>query len=600
MKEIIKYNTDNFKNINFDNLLLHDFSKVKNIQFRSFKNIGNIQKNIYTDYNNYCVLEEPNTLYINEDRYKDDNKLKDLINFIFSKTLEKEINIYHKDLINDSLINILSNNSNITRVSISDYVLTTEHYKMFKKANIEVNSEYVSEELEDNFDPIILYNRNKKLIGKETYSRLLRGVFITISDDITDYELYNFKYISEYCEIIISNDNINDYNKILNRVKELNLNIPISFSINNNNKDEFYEFVLNNNISDDNIYVQTRNYSNAVSNDKVKLCEFLKYEKILYEMVKDAINLSPFERYIYAYNITKQFKIYKESDYNRKDSRWLYRLLNNEYMVCVGFSNLFGDLLNKLGINSVGLSTDVDNSYKGIKNDTIDISDNKSVEFEGHNRRYVHLIDEKYGIDGFFISDPTWDNDLENDYYNHMIMTNKEVTDAKSYVKLSYDDIFNVKTIEEYVFKMKNIFDRSDHDLFINQIKFILETIRDLDNIFYYELLNKYSYLKDMNNKFKLPENLTSIVYDLGIYIVSKVNKTVSGETIFEGIKEIYKHSYGYEDLDNVLDKVREYNKDRHKKFFPVRYRVNKDGGKEVIMNEDNKFDFSFDDIKKV
>jgi len=599
MREVKKYNTDKFKIINFDNIYTHDFSRVKNIQFKNFQNIGNIQKNIYTDYENYCVLDV-DILYINEERYKNDSSLNNLINYVFSKTLEKEIKICNKDLINDRLIYTICNNPNITRVSISDYVLTTEHYNMFKKANIEVDTEYISQELEENFDPIIIYNRNKKLIGKETYSRLLHGVFITITDDITDYELENFKYISEYCEIIISNDNIDDYKKILKRLKELNLNIPISFNINNVNKDEFYEFILNNNISDDNIYVQVKHYSNAVTNDKVKLCDFLKYEKILFEMIKDAVNLSPFERYIYAYNITKQFKIYKESEYNKQDSRWLYRLLNNEYMVCVGFSNLFGDLLNKLGINNVGLSTDVDNSYKGIKKDAIDIHDIKSVEFGGHNRRFVHLVDEKYGINGFYVADPTWDNDLEYDYYNHMIMTNNEVTYAKSYVKLSFDDIFNVKSIEEYIFKMKSIFNRSDNDLFKNQIKFILEIIRDLDNNFYNILCNKYPYVKNLSS-FKIFPNVTSLIYELGIYIVSKVNKTVNGETIFNGVREIYKHSYGYNDdiLDETLDNVREYNKDRHKKFFPIRYRVNKDGSMEIIMNENNKFDFDLN-VKKI
>ena len=128
---------------------------------------------------------------------------------------------------------------------------------------------------------------------------------------------------------------------------------------------------------------------------------------------------------------------------------------------------------------------------------------------------------------------------------------------------------------------MKRIMNKNYDDYFLGQINFILETIKNLDRIFYKKLCDKYSFVKDLNNSY-LPDNVTNLVYDLGIYIVSKVNKSVSGETIFKGIREIYKHSYGYkkEDLDDVLDKVREYNKVSHSKFFPVRYKINDDGNK--------------------
>ena len=598
MRDVIKYNTDKYKIINIDNINNIDLDKVKDIQFKTFSNIGNIQRNIYTDYDNYCVLYNYNTIFINEERYKEDKyTINNLLNYIVSKTYEKKISIYNKDLINDELINTICNNINIDRVIIYDsYILTKKHFEMFEKACIEVDSEKVSDELQDVFHPLILHNWNKKLIGKETYPRLLHGVFITINNDITDYELENFKYISEYCELVISNNNINDYKKILNRVNELNLNIPICFNINSENKEELYNFISNNNIIDDNLYVYVD------IDEKVKISEFLKYEKILYEMVVYAKDLSPFERYIYAYNITKQFKKYKESENSLLDSRLLYRLINNDYIVCVGFSKLFGDLLNKLGIKSRELSTGVDNSYVGVKNDAVDIIDNEVVEFDLHSRRYVHLIDEKYNIDGFFISDPTWDNDLEKDYYNHMIMTNSEVTNAKNYIELRKDDIFNVESLEEYILKMKRIIKKGYDDDFQDQISYILETIKILDKDYYQMLYYKYYYVKDLTDSFYIPDNVTNLVYDLGVYIVSKVNKVVSGETIFKGVKEVYKHSYGYkeEELNDILDKVRVDNKIEQNRFFPIRYKVDIDGNKEIIMNENNKFDFNLDCIKKM
>ena len=49
-------------------------------------------------------------------------------------------------------------------------------------------------------------------------------------------------------------------------------------------------------------------------------------------IIKPAINLSPFERYLYAYNITKLFKKYKESD-NKNDSRKRNEGENEEKML---------------------------------------------------------------------------------------------------------------------------------------------------------------------------------------------------------------------------------------------------------------------------
>ena len=597
MREVIKYNTEKCKVINFNTFDNLDFSDIEYIQFKSSSNVGNIQKNIFTDYDNYCVINNNNTIFINEDRYKEDPKIIDnIINHAISFTKKKEIDIYDKEFINDRLIKTICDNNNITRVSLSnDYTLTKEHYEMFKSSNTEVDTKSISKELEDNFDPIILFNQKKHLIGKETYQRIQHGTFIEIKNDITDYELKNFKYINEYSEIIISNDNINDYKKILNRLDELNLNIPVCFKINEENKDEVYEYILNNNISGENLFVNVNN------EDKVKISEFLKYEKLLYEMVRDATKLSPFEKYIYAYNITKQFKIYKESEYNHQDSRRLYRLLNNEYMVCVGYSIMFGDLLNKLGIKSIKLSTNVDESYKDVKNDELEFYESIPTKFGGHARRYVYLIDEKYGIDGYYVSDPTFDNDLEKDLYNHMIMTNNEVTYSKSYIELIKDDIFNISDMEEYVYKMKRIMNKGYEEL-ESQIKFILETIKNLDKTSYEILCNKYPYVKDLSNDFDIPDNVTSLVYDLGNYIILKVNKNVSGKTIFDGVREVYKHSYGYkeEKLDEALENVRKYNKKRHEIVFPLRYRINEDSSKEIIMNEHNKFDFNLENTKKI
>lgn len=124
-------------------------------------------------------------------------------------------------------------------------------------------------------------------------------------------------------------------------------------------------------------------------------------------MIEPARNISNFEKYIYAYNITKQFKICRENKEDISQSRNLYSILTNEYMLCVGFSNLLGDLLNKLDVPNMKLSISVDQSYDNVKKD-VDYVDTKTITNRaGHARRYVHLVDEKYGLNGFYVSDPT-------------------------------------------------------------------------------------------------------------------------------------------------------------------------------------------------
>ena len=51
----------------------------------------------------------------------------------------------------------------------------------------------------------------------------------------------------------------------------------------------------------------------------------------------------------YHFN-AKKYKEYKENNDKKEQSRNLYDILDGEYMVCVGYATLLGDLLNKLGI----------------------------------------------------------------------------------------------------------------------------------------------------------------------------------------------------------------------------------------------------------
>lgn len=95
----------------------------------------------------------------------------------------------------------------------------------------------------------------------------------------------------------------------------------------------------------------------------ITLDNFFESEKKLWQLVGNTKNLSPFEKFIYDYNTTKKYKQYRENKEAPSASRNLYSILDNEYMVCVGYSNLLGDLLDKEDIPSIDHGVSVDISY---------------------------------------------------------------------------------------------------------------------------------------------------------------------------------------------------------------------------------------------
>ena len=133
-------------------------------------------------------------------------------------------------------------------------------------------------------------------------------------------------------------------------------------------------------------------------------------------MIKDIKRdyLSHLEKYMAVYEIVKKFKEYKESHNDIFESKEMSQILFNNYIVCVGFSRLLVELLNKVGISSKDISLDVDTSYE--RGFTLE---EKIAKFEGHRRVLVNLVDPKYNIDGFYMADPTWDNDLKQNYIRH-------------------------------------------------------------------------------------------------------------------------------------------------------------------------------------
>lgn len=331
-------------------------------------------------------------------------------------------------------------------------------------------------------------------------------------------------------------------------------------------------------------------------NDNTKI----KAEKIIDDMVQPALDLSPFERYIYAYNIVKNFKAYNEH-IDREMQSEVYQILFNEYIVCTGFRNLLSELLTKLDIPNKSINIKIANIQDFANSQ-------EALKKRGHARLRVKIVDQKYGIDGFYICDPTWDNDLERDYYTHLLMTNRKETYSFSYVWLNdgiTSELYDINSIDEFRNKINYLFIKKSFPINLLLIQLCTELYL-FDQSYLDPLTQKYNLdlggIMDAINKFD-DDQLKEISDDIGNVILSKVNKEVDGYTIMAGVAEIYKKFYGYqndEELNKALNEVVRLNKERYELYFPKRYNTTNDGKKELYDNPFNPFDIVLEEVKKL
>ena len=513
--------------------------------------------------------------------------LNKILIYIIQNYKEKKLFIVSGSLINDEVIKTISQNKNIEEVSFGNifdpYTLKENDYITLKATIKKIESSDVEEKLKNNFDEIIDYNRNKKLIGYNSYEELQQDE-ISITNPVKEEELEYVKYIGDKSKIEVYKDaNIID---IIEKLRSFGKNNVITYNLNNNNKQQFNEELFKRNIPYENVFIKIglRTY---------KLEEYVEYEKMLYSFIEPAKNLSPFEKYIYAYDIVKRFKKYKENNKDKMKARNLYDILKNNYMVCVGFSKMLGDLLDKLGIENMELHADVglqpykastqlkkkykekwDEMDQQEKNKLIDEQKNYIPDsWVGHSRRIVHIVDEKYGINGIYFSDPTWDNDLENNLYNHLLMTSDEVLTSRKKIKFereSYELLYST-SIKEFNEKLNVILNRTkitEYTTYESELKIILRnlmsTIKLIDKDFYNKIYKKYksidSFSYEIKNIHNLPEETVEFLYEVANYIVNNNNKQVVGSTILKAVKNVYDNVYVNGMTEEELEKIKQKN----------------------------------------
>lgn len=535
-------------------------------------------------------------LYIANEYYLEKKEeMDEMILYICQNSKMSSISIENTKLINDQVIEAILNNQNFKEVSLGSendiYELDDSLYEKIKNTNIKGIKTYgVSEELKDNFDPIISFNARKYLIGRNNYDYLQTVSNYYVDDELNDQEIENLKYLNKDANVILSCNNYENVFKIIDCLKELGISKKIDISI--KSKNEFNDYIFSHLDAIRNVEGVNVNLSGKVHD----FFTYIKYERKLFDLIIPAMKLSNFEKYLYAYNVVKKFKKYKENVDDKHSSRDIYKIFDNEYMVCVGFAKLLGDLTEKLGIESHDYSVGVDVGLDNVDRNATVLSDDVMTNEEGHQRLRVHLVDPKYGIDGYYIADPTWDNDMVHDTYNYALMTYDEYLGTNRYNYVStygINELFFIHSLEDFYAKINFILDRRKNLTINNIVKDFMNFFKKYDKAFYNYLWERYEVLRKISFELN-KEDGQNILLDIGEQILSKTNNLVDGKTFKEGITNLYKNVYGItneEELERKVNEIMEYNKSRHELSFPKRYKINSDGSKEVVLNEDNKFD---------
>ena len=589
-------NKYDIKNIGLDReIIINNKSVLLNDTINPLSYVDN-----YIVQNSLCINPE----YL-ENNKEEINRL--LINFI--NNYSGSLAIKSTKLINDKVINAIATNPNITEIQLGSrndiYRLKESDYKVLKNGTIKSIITYgVEEELDFNFDDIIHYNVNRNLISYYTYDVLMsmyEQSELYVFKPLTDDEI---KYFNILKGVTICFD-YEDYENIFDSIEKLEINdcnFKYRVNIHNNDKESLNLELLHRNKLSSKIEIEFGLTSMSID-------EYLNYEKFLYELIKPAVELSPYEKFLYAYNITKHYKQYKEvsEDDDKFKSRNLYKLLDNdEYMVCVGYANLLVDLLTKLGIESTTYGVGVDVGFDSVSAQS-EYNDEAESKYGGHSRVIVNLVDSKYGIDGIYQSDPTWDNVIGEDSYVYSLMTFGEAHLAKRYL---YNDsseyaLLSSNTLDDFYKNINNYMDNLIYNK-IDALKLteekaknrvvtdLLYVLKKLDINYYRELLTKYSDI-DKYDITLINKYFVDFLYDVGKYIVSKINNPIKLEQIKPCITALYNKFYGLtdEEIKKEVDRTIKFNNERMSKCFPTTHKINPDGTKEVYSYMDNKFEES-------
>lgn len=234
------------------------------------------------------------------------------------------------------------------------------------------------------------------------------------------------------------------------------------------------------------------------------------------DIAKDQYNLSPLEIFLLVYDKVCNFKEYNSypNNYPVYKQGNLKYLFNSKYTVCSDYSILLVASLSYFGIDAKEFLLTLEH-YK----------DDELIK-EVHARVLLKLKDDKYNINGIYISDPTWD---KKSVFSHALMTHRMTTLENDLERLNiYDFFFDIKSIEEFYNKINILLNKGYNESYI-YMRF-MQIIYQVDYNFFLELKNKYA-----NNLI-----FNDFINDLGNYVIKYCNKEITFNIIYTTILNTY------------------------------------------------------------
>lgn len=475
-KEVLEYIGKYF----LEQVLDLDFNNIKYFENLDVVYLGN-QKNLYE------VLKN------NGYEFSELNKIFKANPYIIKECLNKGvINVERLDLSSVDFSGMLREDI----VNFEIYVIN------LAKENAINNNETINKWENE----ILSSNKKNKVLSSNFYV-----------GNINDNSLLS--YPNDVKEIFFETNDVASINLLIDRVKASNNNIEkIVIDL----PDELYSKKELESIKDKNLVV----FGSKNDLTRISVEEMIKIDDTLDLFVSDIkkSDLSPFERYIVVYNIVKSFKKYrfynddeiKDRDYSDQ-SRNIYLIMQNDYMVCVGYARLLETLLKRVGINCIPWDV---------------VTNSSSV---GHERNYINIVDPKYDIDGYYMCDATWDkiqDKMMENGYDHLHLTTNDTRKEYEFNKsvnsnaTLNDDIFNDYTDEELFNYLK------EGTVYKNNFVKLKEIMKKLDPTFYYKIYDKelnIELVKEINKYLKTKLN-NEIIKEKDIKAIFEINQFIEGK----------------------------------------------------------------------
>ena len=528
--------------------------------------------------------------------------------------------IYIPDFISkESILDEIIKEYNLN-ISTEDLLYKTYYFYQITNKSL---SEETIQKIKDNHLEFYIENESgsqkistNKVIGYHTIKELKELKRISIDIPIKRKEVDNFIYINDSATIRLTpeSNSIDDEKTFFHNLKNIftilathNKKYNITFEV--KNRELLRQSQLLDNIPS--------NINIIIKNDlfDYDLDTYLKEEAKLEKLIAPIrqVNLSPLEKYLAVYNIVKQFKEYKENKENKEESRFIRFILDNEYIVCVGFQTLLKNLLDKVEIPSYEISTLIDKSYdSGFTMEDI------CLDYAGHARNLVKIDDDKYNVHGIYLADATWDNYMDKDIYINSLLTFDRKKEAFNLEKLYNEDLlldfhnfdeFNKKInylIQKEIRKKRNhnkekeiseetlkslnatleelkLPKTTEEKLIADEYQYIysqiMKILKETDYEKYVYFYNKYK--TKMSNWLTPLKDIEPIacqfLTEYAEYIIALSNKQISLPTIIEAAKVVKEKIDGYdkEKIDEWMKKTIEDNLLISARAFPYHYDPN-------------------------